>query len=275
MIQDISPRLNNIHYAKLLPDSSDIIMHFVGKRVLACTDVQAPFPSLKHFSDDIDCIYGFSIGEQKYFIVRTDEINIPDNFSYIEIKDVRHADGAQKENVFAMFTAFHLFCWYKQNRFCGVCGAPTAAADKERAILCTKCSHIVYPRINPAVIVGVKNQDKILITRYAKGKGVEYDALIGGFVEIGETLEETVSREVMEEVGLKVKNICYYKSQPWGYSGGMLTGFYCDVDGDDTITLDENELGSAKWVNREDIVGQPDALSLTNEMMSMFKNGKK
>ena len=120
------------------------------------------------------------------------------------------------------------------------------------------------------MIVGVTNGDEILMTKY-RGRDIPYYALIAGFTEIGETLEQTVAREVMEEAGLRVKNIRYYKSQPWGIVDDILVGFYCDVDGDDTITLDENELGSAIWVNREDIVGQPDALSLTNEMMSMFK----
>ena len=274
MIQDIFPNLNNNHFAQLRPDAGSFIMHFRGKDALACTDVQSPFPTLSAFESEPDCIYGFSIGDKKYFVARPDDIEVPAGFGYIPIRDVRHAKGAMKENVYAMFTAFHLFSWYRQSRFCGICGAPTVPAAPERALRCTKCGNLIFPRINPAVIVGVTNGDKILITRYAKGKGVEYDALIGGFVEIGETLEETVSREVMEEVGLKVKNIRYYKSQPWGYSGGMLTGFYCDVDGSDAITLDENELGSAIWVKREDIVGQPDALSLTNEMMCMFRDGK-
>jgi NAD+ diphosphatase len=96
---------------------------------------------------------------------------------------------------------------------------------------------------------------------------------VAGFTEIGETLEETVEREVMEEAGLKVKNIRYYKSQPWGIANDILAGYYCDVDGDDTIHMDDNELKSACWTAREDIVLQPDESSLTNEMMKNFKEG--
>jgi NAD+ diphosphatase len=92
--------------------------------------------------------------------------------------------------------------------------------------------------------------------------------------EIGETLEECVQREVYEEVGLKVKNIRYYKSQPWGFVDDLLVGFYCEVDGDPTIDLDTSELKSGIWTKREDIVLQPDELSLTNEMMKMFKESK-
>lgn len=84
-------------------------------------------------------------------------------------------------------------------------------------------------------------------------------------------MEETVQREVMEEAGIRVKNIRYYKSQPWGTANDILLGFYCDVDGDDSITMDPEELKYAEWVHREDIVLQPGEFSLTNEMMKRFK----
>ncbi len=77
----------------------------------------------------------------------------------------------------------------------------------------------------------------------------------------------------MEEAGIKVKNIKYYKSQPWGMAQDILMGFYCEVDGDDTIHMDKNELRYAEWVNREDVELQPNNLSLTNEMMQIFKEG--
>jgi NAD+ diphosphatase len=144
--------------------------------------------------------------------------------------------------------------------------------QEERAVVCPHCHHIVYPKIVPAVIVGVINGEEILLTRYAKG--FAHNALIAGFTEIGETLEECVQREVYEEVGLKVKNIRYYKSQPWGFVDDLLVGFYCEVDGDPTIDLDTSELKSGIWTKREDIVLQPDELSLTNEMMKMFKESK-
>ena len=96
-------------------------------------------------------------------------------------------------------------------------------------------------------------------------------ALVAGFTEIGETLEQTVEREVMEEVGLKVKNIRYYKSQPWGLSGSLLAGFFCDLDGDDTITLQEDELKEAEWFEAADLTPEADGISLTREMMAKFR----
>ncbi|MBQ6392349.1 MAG: NUDIX domain-containing protein, partial [Eubacterium sp.] len=123
--------------------------------------------------------------------------------------------------------------------------------------------------INPAVIVGVIKEDCILITKYRNG--YSHNALVAGFAEIGETFEETVAREVMEEAGVSVKNIRYYKSQPWGMAQDLLAGFFCEADGDGEIQMDEKELKYADWVKREDIELQPNNLSLTNEMMRVFK----
>ena len=81
---------------------------------------------------------------------------------------------------------------------------------------------------------------------------------MAGYTEVGETLEQTVHREVMEEVGLKVKNLRYYKSQPWSFSGSLLAGFYCDVDGDPSITLDREELSVAEWFDRASLPGDPE-----------------
>ena len=111
------------------------------------------------------------------------------------------------------------------------------------------------------------------MSKYA-GRAYKKYALLAGFTEIGETAEETVAREVMEEVGLKVKNIRYYKSQPWSFSDTLLLGFYCDLDGDGAVTLDRKELALAEWFEREDIPDTASTESLTNEMIMRFKNGE-
>ena len=131
---------------------------------------------------------------------------------------------------------------------------------------------MVYPKLSPAVIIGVIDGDRILMTKYANRVYKKY-ALVAGYAEIGETLETTVAREVMEEVGLKVKNIRYYKSQPWAFSESLLMGFYCDLDGEDAVTLDENELALGEWFPREEIPVVDNYISLTNEMIMRFKNG--
>lgn len=178
-----------------------------------------------------------------------------------------------KHLIFAVLTALHLSRWYTENVYCGTCATKTEHADDERALVCPNCGRRIYPKIMPAVIVGITDKNKIVLTKYANRPVTSY-ALVAGFNEIGETLEETVGREVMEEVGLRVKNIRYYKSQPWAIAGDILTGYFCDVDGDTAIHIDNVELKEAAWFKREDVVLQPDDFSLTNEMMMVFKEGR-
>lgn len=138
---------------------------------------------------------------------------------------------------------------------------------------CPKCGATIYPRISPAVIVGVTDGDKLLLTKYSD-RPVRGYGLIAGFNEIGETIEETVHREVREEVGLRVKNLRFYKSQPWSFSGCLLMGFFCDLDGEEKITLQEDELAEGTWFSREDLHHVNENVSLTNEMICLFQEGK-
>ena len=121
------------------------------------------------------------------------------------------------------------------------------------------------------MIVAITNGDKILLSKY-EGRGLKQYALIAGFAEIGETIEETVHREVKEETGLNVKNLVYYKSQPWSLSQTLLFGFFCEVDGDDTIHMDQNELKYAAWHKTSDTFDLPDTASLTAEMIHYIKS---
>jgi len=202
----------------------------------------------------------------------TTTLIIPEGYTFYSLHAMRELGLSSNTGIFAAYSAFHLDKWYRANRFSGCCGTKTEPDTVERALVCPSCGSKTYPRINPAVIVGVKNGDRILLTKYKSG--FAHNALVAGFVEFGETLEQTVRREVMEEAGIHVKNIRYYKSQPWGIALDLLAGFYCEVDGDDTIRMDRSELKYAEWVRREDIILQPSDHSLTNEMMKRFKEGK-
>ena len=132
---------------------------------------------------------------------------------------------------------------------------------------------MIFPRISPAVIVAVTDGDRLLLSKYA-GRAYTRYALLAGYTEIGETLEQTVQREVMEEVGLRVKNIRYYKSQPWGIDGNVLMGFYCDLEGSDELRIDETELAMAQWFPRHAIPAKDDGISLTREMIRVFEEGR-
>ena len=215
--------------------------------------------------------YIFRMQGQNYFLWTDPAPVSPDGgFTYEPARSLRQLQG--KEICFAIMTGWHLYNWYRTNRFCGCCAAPTEHDSKERMLRCPNCGNMIFPRISPAVIVAVTNGDRILLSKYA-GRAYTRYALLAGYAEIGETIEQTVHREVMEEVGLKVKNLHYYKSQPWGVDGNVLMGFFCDVDGNDTIHIDETELSMADWYPRDALPARDDGISLTREMIRIFEEG--
>ena len=216
--------------------------------------------------------YIFRLQDVRYFLWMGEAGDSCDpEYRYEAVRPLRQLES--KELCFAVMTAWHLFVWYRSNRFCGRCASPTVHDGKERMLRCPNCGNMIFPRISPAVIIAVTDGDRLLLSKYA-GRSFTRYALIAGYTEIGETLEQTVQREVMEEVGLRVKNIRYYKSQPWGVDGNVLMGFYCDLDGDDTIHLDLTELSMADWYPRHALPAHDDGISLTREMIRIFEEGR-
>ena len=274
MIQDIWPhRLDNAFRPGERPRENSPVFCFDGDKLLCAQGAGGlQLPCARDLPDDNALRFLFRLDDRAFFYSPLPVPSLKEAFEAVSLRALRDEEPAPDPMIFAAHTAFHLHKWYRTVRFCGHCGSQTRPAPDERAMDCPRCKERYYPRINPAVIVGVINGEKLLLTRYA-GRSISYHALIAGFVEIGETLEETVAREVMEETGLKVKNIRYYKSQPWGMASDILSGFYCDVDGPDEIHMDANELKEALWVPRREIDGQPNQYSLTNEMMLRFRDG--
>lgn len=267
MIQELeNERLNN-SYRQTEPERDDFVFAFSGENVYIHKRDRAEI----FLSEEIrgEKIYLFTIGNTRYFLYMGKPEG--EDVKEVPVRSLRYTPD--RKFVFALYTAFHLYQWYRDNQYCGRCGKKMEHDTRERMMKCS-CGNRVYPKISPAVIVAVTDKnERIVLTKYS-GRVYKRYALIAGFTEIGETAEETVAREVMEEVGLKVKNIRYYKSQPWGTDCDLLLGFTCEVDGDDTITMDENELSVAEWVKREDMETEDDGLSLTGELMRMFKENR-
>ena len=282
MLQDIYPhKLKNSYDPALKASDDSLVIHFDSEGRILSRMEGKPFLRLSDFEVKPSVLtYLFSMDDDDIFLAEDESLKIPEGTEYIRVRDFRKKSGIPKKSIFEAFTAKQLSSWYLNNRYCGRCGQLTSRSTIERAIVCEKCGNIIYPRVVPAVIVGLikkgskREDDMILLTKYNGRSDVPYYALIAGFTEIGETFEQTVAREAMEETGLRVKNIRYYKSQPWGVVDDILAGFYCELDGDDAITRDEAELAVAQWTRREDVVLQPDDLSLTNEMMTLFKEGR-
>jgi len=271
VIQDISPDCLNNAFIPAVPNENDYILLFDddGRLFVKIRDRRIFFATGRDVSVK-ETIYLFSVNHMPFFLSTGTEKVTLSGFEYRTVRELR--DLSQGTELFAAFTAYHLWKWYADNRYCGKCGGTNGFHRTERALQCSQCGHVIYPRINPAVIVGVIKGDSLLITRYRTGYA--HNALVAGFMEIGETAEQTVQREVMEETGIRVKNIRYYKSQPWGMAQDLLLGFFCEADGDSEIHMDEHELKYAEWVNKADIVLQPNNLSLTNDMMMHFMNAR-
>lgn len=274
MFQDIAPHQLQLDFVHKDPSDNDYVILINKDTVLmdertgtpalvTCQTARTEFPAALQSP-----IYLFSMDDISFFL-SLETVPEKDGFGYHPIFVFR--DYQPPALAFAGATALHLALWYGAHRFCGRCATPFTYKAEERAVICPGCGHVEYPRISPVVIVGITNGNRLLLTKYAAGYA-RY-ALVAGFVEVGETLEDAVRREVMEEVGLKVKNIRYYKSQPWAFSGSLLSGFFAEVDGDDTVTVDQKELSEASWFEREAIPPDGNTMSLTWTMVEAFKSG--
>lgn len=276
MIQDIEPRIfqNSFTYRKA--ESQDLFLSYDGDTVLiredkdklwypSFCDFNAEYP---HLADSAQ--YLFSIDDINYFLVKEKGLDSVDGWVYAATGRFRNEPKYWRS--FAGVVGWQLNRWYENHRFCSKCGKPMKHSEKERMLYCETCGFQTYPTISPCVIVGVHDGDRLLLTKYSGREYTNY-ALIAGFVEIGESLEQAVRREVKEEVGIEVKNIKYYKSQPWPFSDTILAGFYAELDGDGAITLDEEELSLGVWLSRADIPPAERNISLTAEMMEAFRTG--
>lgn len=295
MIQDIHPHIYHNEYKPVPPKPESYLLYFEGDAVLACCtplvfpdeeaaaaaecSVTISFPRFRDLGPYAaaaaeDCVYLFSIDGTGYYLVKEEPQLSPhmaDRFTMEKIGHFRDAEPLYQS--FAGITGHQLKNWYESNKYCGRCGSELEPSEKERMLHCPVCGNSVYPKISPAVIVAVTDGDRLLMTKYS-GRAYTRYALIAGFAEIGEPIEDTVRREVMEEVGVKVKNIRYFGSQPWSFSDTLLLGFYCDLDGSDEIHLDTEELSVGEWLHRSEIPETSGRISLTGTMIERFRLGE-
>ena len=283
MIQDIAPRKFHVEFHDCAPQAGDTVFLFDdGAVCFRAEGDDAAFPTLGEIEKtltreeraQIRYRYLFSIDEERFFIPdvhNTVTVRAPAGYGWQE--DNMFRISGPRYLAFAGTTAHQLYLWYAAHKFCGRCGTETGHSDTERAVVCPRCGLIGYPRISPVVIVAVTDGDRLLVTRY-RGRPTRRYALVAGFGEIGETLEDTARREVFEETGVHIKNLLYYKSQPWGFSSSLLSGFFCDLDGEPAITVDEQELSEALWLPRAEIPPLDNEIALTAEMMEIFREGK-
>lgn len=273
MFQDIAPKVFDNHYEqRRAPRADDYVVIYNDRQVVmyqerALPTVQKATAQWQLTPDQMT--YLFQIDQTAFYLVAA-KITPDTDYHYTNARAFRNFTPAWLG--YAGATAAHLGWWYETNQFCGRCGHAMVPDQQERAMDCPQCGQKIYPRISPVVVVGVTSGDKILLTKYLTG--YQPYTLISGFVEIGETLEDTVRREVHEEVGLDIRNIHYYGSQPWAFSESLLMGFFAELDHPETIQLEHDELSQAKWFDRNDTPDDGAKFILAWEMRQAFRNAQ-
>ncbi len=287
MIHEIAPHKLDNEFRICDPKPSDYIIRYNGtKTLLKKMDGAANYaiPRVKELLDSegksleqFEGHYLFSIDNTAFFLDTSKAATEPDSaenatpegYEFMGSRTFRSMNPVER---MGGATCAHIAHWECLNKFCGRCGNVTIRGDHERSIICPKCGNTVYPRISPVVIVAVSNGDKLLMAHNIDNPNPRL-FLISGFVEIGESLEQAVKREVLEEAGLHVKNIRYFGSQPWPFSDSLIAGFTAELDGDDTIHMQEAELSEAMWVKREDIPEYETDVSISCCLIENFRRG--
>ncbi|MEB3210577.1 MAG: NAD(+) diphosphatase [Leptolyngbyaceae bacterium] len=181
--------------------------------------------------------------------------------------------GVLDDDVFAIAgRAIQIVTWNRNHLFCGHCGTPMMQHETERAKHCPSCGLRNYPRLSPAVIMLVARGEEVLLARAPRFRPGMYSVL-AGFVEPGESLEETVAREVREEVGVEVTNIRYFGSQPWPFPHSLMIGFMTDYAGGE-IVIDEVEIEAAAWFHKTALPPVPGPLSIARKLIEAFVAGQ-
>lgn len=164
--------------------------------------------------------------------------------------------------------ANQLLHWHLTHRYCGKCGRQTEDKADERAKICPGCRHVNYPRLSPAVIVAVTRGNRILLARNRRFK-MPFYSVLAGFVEPGESLEECVAREIREEVGITVKDIRYFGSQPWPFPDSLMIAFVA-AHAAGEIAVDGSEITDAAWFSKDDLPAIPPKISIARQLIDRF-----
>ncbi len=169
--------------------------------------------------------------------------------------------------------SIQIIAWDRTHQFCGRCGTKTVDHERDRAKECPECNLMSYPRLSPSIIVRIRRGQEILLARNPNWPQGWYSVL-AGFVEPGETLEQAVEREVMEEVGIRVKNIKYFGSQPWPFPNSLMLGFTADYAGGD-LEIDPVEIEDAKWFTVDTLPKLSSKMSISRWLIDDFLDSLK
>ena len=177
--------------------------------------------------------------------------------------------AAGDEEMYALLSrAAQIATWHMNHRFCSRCATPLTPHEKDLALECSSCGLVQYPRISPCIIVLVRKGQQCLLAHGAQFTEKRYSTL-AGFIEAGETAENAVKREVMEEVGIRVKNVTYHCSQSWPFPHSLMLGFYADYESGE-IQPDEEEILDAAWFELDTLPTIPPPFTIARKLIDHF-----
>jgi NAD+ diphosphatase len=253
--------------------ASPLWFAFSGNELLVYDDEDSPeiIPTQVDFSQ-----FGLKVVRQQYlgtlegqpcFSVELETgVSPPPGMSF---QNLRQLFNRLDEDLSALAgRAVQIVDWDRNHQFCSRCGARTKALETERVKKCPQCGLLTYPRLSPCIIVLIRRDNELLLARGRRWASGWY-SLIAGFVEPGETLEEAVRREVMEEVGIEVKNIQYFGSQPWPFPNSLMTGFTAEYAGGE-LRLEEAEIADAGWFTVDNMPNTPTKVSISGQLIAAF-----
>lgn len=241
------------------PKEDDILFIFNENRELYLDENKNLPKSLDDFKPDFCLFIGVYNNKNAFVInVETEKEFYPLQEVYEFNHDLYHIAGK----------AVLVRDWYISHRFCGRCGVETQLDEKDMMLKCPSCGQVHYPRIAPAIIVAVRNDGKLLMAKHSYHKTHKY-ALVAGFVEPGESIEEAVHREVLEEIGIKIKNLKYQRSQSWPFPNSLMLAFTAEYDSGD-IKVDGDEILKAKWFKKEEIERYDSDISISDWLIQDF-----
>lgn len=227
------------------------------------TDLKA-LPIRQHYLGRLD-------GSPCCAVQVADDAVAPDGMTF---RGIRELFGAVEDDLVGLAArANQIVRWDESHTYCGRCGEKTVYKPDERAKTCPACKLVNYPRISPAIIVAITRGDRILLARSSRFRSAFYSVL-AGFVEPGESLEECLRREVEEEVGVRVKDIRYFGSQPWPYPDSLMVGFTATYASGDLV-IDKKEIMDAGWFTADDLPQTPGKFSIAGRLIDGFVKEKR
>lgn len=218
---------------------------------------------LHHYEENIELI-STDNDEPLYLLDLGNESISHENFDTISLRNLLMQ--VRTESFEKLARAWQVAHFLRTHKYCGQCGHPMQRVTWELATHCHHCQHRCYPRISPCIIVAVRHNDKMLLAQGKAHTQTQMYSTLAGFVESGETLEQAVHREVFEEVGIKIKNLRYFGSQPWPFPHSLMMGYLADYDSGE-IKIDEREIVDANWYSINELPNIPHQFSIARDLI--------